>query len=326
MNRETVDALTIHRIVAGSRLYGFAMPESDVDLRGVCLTPVESLLGLHRFQQYQEQGDTDVCIYELRRFCDLALGANPNILDILMAPPTRWEMHTCYWGRIYDIRHAFLSQKIRYTFSGYAVSQLKRIKGHRKWLTNPPDHQPAQEEFGGEWDGESSYVFPRINDEKAYRGALKTWNQYQTWLENRNPKRAELERKYGYDVKHAKHLVRLMLSAVHILEDCDYNPVLASSDLKTVVAVGNGEWDYDYLIFWAEGMDKQIHDMPTELPKKPDFNLVESTVIGIYRDYLEGLVYEKSLNALCMDGEVVYPKQREVKVALLDGGVTRISY
>src|ERR1039458_5020213 len=35
-------------------------------------------------------------------------------------------------------------------------------------------------------------------------------DQYNGWKAQRNPKRAELEAKFGYDTKHAMHLVRLM--------------------------------------------------------------------------------------------------------------------
>ena len=32
--------------------------------------------------------------------------------------------------------------------SGYATAQAKRIESHRKWLLDPPDHEPTREEFG----------------------------------------------------------------------------------------------------------------------------------------------------------------------------------
>jgi hypothetical protein len=80
----------IHKIWAGSRLYGTARPDSDWDLRDVCLMPLEALLGLMRFDQYQRHSDEeDTCIYGLTRFFALALDANPNILDILCARPPR---------------------------------------------------------------------------------------------------------------------------------------------------------------------------------------------------------------------------------------------
>lgn len=53
---------TIHRIVAGSHLYGTARPDSDIDIRGVCLAPVETLIGLSQFKQYQkENADWVIC-------------------------------------------------------------------------------------------------------------------------------------------------------------------------------------------------------------------------------------------------------------------------
>jgi len=272
---------TIHKIRAGSHLYGTSTPESDVDIRGICLAPIETLLGLSNFKQYQGGADCDLVIYELRRFCALALDANPNILDILMAPKETWQVHDGRWEAIYEHRHAFLSQKVRHTFSGYAVSQLKRIERHRHWIVDPPDHQPAQEEFGGVWDG-STYQFPKVVREKEYRAARNRWDDYQRWLAERNPKRAELERQFGYDTKHALHLVRLMVQAENLLRSGDYDPRLAGDDLAMVRAVMRGEWQYEALISWAEEMDKRIHEMDSPLPNKPDRKLVEGLCVEIY--------------------------------------------
>lgn len=49
---------------------------------------------------------------------------------------------------ILDMREMFLSRKAKWTFSGYATGQLKRIESHRRWLLHPPDHKPTREEFG----------------------------------------------------------------------------------------------------------------------------------------------------------------------------------
>ena len=278
--REWVGNNTIHRIIAGSRLYGTAGPDSDIDIRGVCLAPPETLIGLSEFKQYQKEGD-DRTIYELRRFCSLALNANPNVLDLLMAPEETWQIRDSRWEIIYENRQSFLSQKVRHTFSGYAVSQLKRIQRHRRWLIDPPDHKPAQEEFGGTWDG-STYQFPKVAREKEYQAACQKWKNYRRWLKERNPKRAELERKFGYDTKHASHLVRLMLQGVRLLREGVYNPRLFGNDLKTVLDVLNGKWGYEVLIPWAEDMDKRIHEMDSVLPKRPDRKLVEQLCMDIY--------------------------------------------
>ncbi len=39
-----------------------------------------------------------------------------------------------------------LDLRAGYTFSGYAVAQLKRIKTHRRWLIHPPTHKPTRQE------------------------------------------------------------------------------------------------------------------------------------------------------------------------------------
>jgi len=282
--KEWVRDNTIHRIVAGSRLYGTARPDSDMDIRGVCLAPVETLIGLSQFKQYQKE-NADWVIYELRRFCSLALNANPNILDLLMAPKSSWQILDSRWETIYKNRSAFLSQKVRHTFSGYAVSQLKRIQRHRRWLIDPPDHKPSQEEFDGAWDG-STYQFPKVAREKEYRAACTKWKNYQRWLKERNPKRAELERKFGYDTKHTSHLVRLMLQCTRLLRTGTYNPRLANEDLKMVLAVLGGDWEYEVLAHWAEDMDKRVHEMDSVLPSRPNRRLIERLCITIYLNEL----------------------------------------
>ncbi len=273
---------TIHSIVAGSRLYGTAREDSDIDIRGVCLGPPETLIGLSEFKQYQGGGE-DSTIYELRRFCSLALAANPNILDILFAPLSAWQVEDSRWQIIYDNRHAFLSEKVRYTFSGYAISQLKRIERHRKWLVDPPDHKPTQVEYEATWDG-STFQFPKIAREKEYRAANEKWKNYQRWLKERNPKRAELERKYLYDVKHASHLVRLCIKVQSVLLTGTYYPDLRDGELIMVLDVLNGKWQYELLVAWAEGMDTCIREMSTSLPRAPNRKLVEQLCMQIYRE------------------------------------------
>ena len=280
-----VEEHAIHKLYAGSRLYGTAREDSDWDLRGVCLMPREALLGLTRFDQYQTN-EPDVTIYGLSRFFALALDANPNIMDILCAPPETWLLPpNFYWDTIYKYRHAFLSQKLRHTFSGYAIAQLKRIQGHRQWLEHPPDHPPTPEEFGGylaqDAKGGQKATFTNDVQRGKWEKAKGNWSQYQTWLNERNPKRAELERRYGYDTKHASHLVRLMLQVQDILTNGDYDPRLTGQNLTKVKAVLNGEFSYEYMLGWATGADELVRTMPSDLPHKPDRQLAENLLMAL---------------------------------------------
>jgi hypothetical protein len=178
-----------------------------------------------------------------------------------------------------------LSQKVRHTFSGYAFAQLKRLEGHRKWLLNPPGHAPTVEEFGGELrntdkGGQYNWFYYESN-ENAYKAALTTWQQYQEWLKNRNPKRAALEKKMGFDLKNAGHLVRLLLKAESILKTCDYNPVLTSEELALVQAVIEGQFSYAALIAWTNVYDVRVKSMGSDLPLSPDFNMVQDVLVAI---------------------------------------------
>ncbi len=274
---------TIHRIVAGSHLYGTARKDSDIDIRGVCLAPPESLIGLSEFKQYQGSKDEDTTIYELRRFCHLVLNANPNILDILFAPHGTWEILDYRWQLIYDNRNAFLSQKAKRSFTGFSTSLLKRIQRHKKWLDSPPTHEPTQEEFGGMFDG-ATFQFPKIAREKEYRAASERWKNYQRWLKERNPYRAELERKHGYDSKFALHIARLLLGVESILREGTYNPVLSDDRLLIVRDIMNGDWSYEEVLGWAEDMEAHINEMPTSLPRKPNHILIEQLCMQIYRE------------------------------------------
>ncbi len=81
--------------------------------------------------------------------------------------------------------------------------------------------------------------------------------------------------------KHASHLVRLMVQAQNILTECTYNPVLSGDDLDLVLSVLGGDWEYDYLIEWAEVNDARIKAMNTNLPKKPQHKRIEKLLMSL---------------------------------------------
>jgi hypothetical protein len=86
-------------------------------------------------------------LQELRKFCKLAAGCNPNIIEYLYVTQGVL-LEARPWVQLRNNRHLFLSKRARFTFSGYAVAQLKRIQTHRGYLLNPPDHKPTRAEFG----------------------------------------------------------------------------------------------------------------------------------------------------------------------------------
>lgn len=279
----------IFKTIAGSHLYGTNRLESDVDIRGVCLPPIESLVGLSNFEQHEVPGE-DTVIYGLRKFCRLALAANPNIVEMLHVLEDAILEIDEYGKRLIENRHLFLSTKVVHTYSGYAFSQLKRIEGHRRWLLNPPI-EPTLGQFGGILI-EGQAKFPNQQKQQDYKVALRDWKQYQTWRKNRNPARAEMEKKYFFDLKHASHLVRLLCQCRMILTQPDrFSPRLQGYDLNMVRDVLSGQWEYEKLVEWARQQEQELKilaDTVSPLPKKPPFKKVERMVMEMLKEYIGG--------------------------------------
>ncbi|WP_217925152.1 nucleotidyltransferase domain-containing protein [Miltoncostaea oceani] len=122
--------------LVGSHAYGLATPESDHDYRGLYLAPTRQLLGLTSPVDQLEMKDPDICCFELEKFCRLCLAANPNVLEILWAEPV---IDSPLGRRLREMRFSFLSEKVRTTYTGYAVSQLKRA------LATPPESPRRRE-------------------------------------------------------------------------------------------------------------------------------------------------------------------------------------
>jgi len=141
---------TILYVRHGSHAYGLNGPGSDEDFKGVAIPPMRYFLGFSkRFDQTEIKTDMiDATIYGIKKFFKLASECNPNIIETLWVEPEDQMLVTQVGERLIDIREEFLSKRALHTFTGYAMSQLKRIKLHRRWLLEPPTHQPTRCEFG----------------------------------------------------------------------------------------------------------------------------------------------------------------------------------
>ena len=154
-NNQTYELILLH--LAGSKLYGNSTPQSDTDYRGIFIAPketklgilgaVEQLEGIDVYKSLKKAGleleeTTDIVIYELNRFAKLAADSNPNIFDTLcvdyMNP--KYIVYVDDRGReLIDNRNLFMSSRLKFTFSGYAISQLAKIKNRDKYMNKYPD-------------------------------------------------------------------------------------------------------------------------------------------------------------------------------------------
>lgn len=164
--------------LAGSRFYGTHYdavdsinplnPEyvSDFDFRGIFVAHPDTKLGLeghineievkkdadgnikdehkvlidqlNKKLNLDMEYDTDLTLYEIKKFVTLALDNNPNICDILYADDDAVIYENKKGKKLRKKRDIFISKKTKFTFSGYAQSQLLRVKSHNKFITKYP--------------------------------------------------------------------------------------------------------------------------------------------------------------------------------------------
>ncbi len=136
--KSIVNKNLIFKCISGSHAYGLNTPESDIDYRGVFMVPPEILLNpFKNIEQYESCKDIDFQYYAIQKFFKLLKDNNPNIIELLYMPNDVIEYKHDIYKELENSRHLFLSKKAKHTYSGYAFAQLKRIKGHNKWINNP---------------------------------------------------------------------------------------------------------------------------------------------------------------------------------------------
>jgi predicted nucleotidyltransferase len=320
----------------GSMAYGTNGPDSDEDVKGVFIAPKAYHLGFMNHIDQVDKGfeGLDACLYEAKRLFALTVDCNPNMIEMPFIDASDWILTSPMWQLIVDNRELMLSRNAKHRFCGYAISQLKRIETHRRWLLYPPTHKPTRAEYdlpdnsaipkeqrdaleammlkiveswqvdyaclddatridllnkqaqaladmklakddqyvaAGNKLGLDANAMEYLTAERAYRSSLAEWTQYQTWLAERNPIRAALEAKFGYDTKHGMHLVRLMRMAREILEG--KGVIVRRPDAQELKDIRfKGIWSYESLTTWARAQDAELTELmqKSPLPKQPD--------------------------------------------------------
>ena len=324
---------------AGSHAYGTAIPTSDLDFRGVfCGDPINTRTPFFPVRECEDTTEEDTKLYELAHFMKLCTECNPNIIETLWVEQEDVIFSTPAYEHLRAHRLDLLSSKIAFTTSGYAIAQLKRIKGHNKWIMNPQSETPPRQidfvslvqwfgtdkrmklnledfrsgyrliPYGGDTFGlvaAAGYetFAPSFNvntlfegdhhtagtplavlkfNKEEYNLAKDKWAQYWTWKENRNEARHELEENFGFDTKHAMHLVRLLRMGVEALRDGEI--IVKRPDAQELLSIRNGAWTYEQIVKYAEDMDKEVREVwykKTSLPKYPDLKKAATILMEV---------------------------------------------
>lgn len=330
----------ISKYLAGSRAYGMDTPESDFDYRGIFVAePINIRTPFFNVEECKDTSEEDTVIYELNQFMKLAVANNPNVIEGLWTNNDDIVFSTPAYEFLRSFAPELLTAQIAFTTSGYAYQQIKRIKGHNKWINNvQPELPPRQSDFislihnftGSKifkvnlsernenyrlvpYSGNTYGVYPmtgyslfneetgNLNTEYAgdshsigaplyiikfnkeeYNNAKDVWTNYWTWKKNRNVKRSALEEQNGYDTKHASHVVRLLRMGAEALQTGEL--LVKRPDAEELLAIRNGAWTYEELVYYAEKTDKWVREVlykQTKLPKSPNYKLAAKIIMNV---------------------------------------------
>lgn len=254
----------LYETVVGSRAYGLAREGSDTDLKGVIVGPKPWYFG-HRGGPEQVELNADHVRYELRKFLRLVAKANPTALEMLFTDERHHRTCSPAGERLLASRASLLTRRVGESFGGYALGQLKRIRSHRRWFTEP---EPAA---------------PNSSSTPSER---RRHAEYLQWRTHRNPARAALEARHGYDTKHAMHLLRLQRMALEILRRGEV--LVTRDDRDELLAIRDGAWSYEALVERAEHNGAAIVAATKEspLPESIDEDALEDLGVQLIEEVL----------------------------------------
>ena len=129
-----------YRVRVGAHAYGLDESDAEEDsIRGVYLPPAQLHWSLYKpLEQIEQQrahsqnpqATVDEIYWEIEKYTRLGLAANPAVLETLWTPAV---ITTNDLGReLRSIREAFLSRQILQTFTGYAMSQFRKMTRARE--------------------------------------------------------------------------------------------------------------------------------------------------------------------------------------------------
>ena len=134
----------------------------------------------------------------------------------------------------------------------------------------------------------SQNIIEIVVKEKKYKSKMNEWTAYNKWKEERNPERAALEAKFGFDSKHAMHLIRLLRVCEEVLTTGEVK--VKRPDAAELLEIRNGAWSYEQLIEWSTVQDKKIqelYDTTDVLPYEPNKKAINKLCMEMMEEYHE---------------------------------------
>jgi len=298
----------------GSYAYGTNVEGSDTDIRGITVERKEELLGLSSFEQFEDR-TTDTVIYGLRKMVHLALGGNPNILEMLGTREDHLLVLTEEGKYLRDHANLFLSKRVIQSFGNYATAQLRRlqnalardsypqsakeqhilhsIQGQMHHFQRKYEHfmdeeinlyidQSAKEDYEAEIFMDINLKHYPLRDFKSIYSEMGNVVKEYSQLNHRNKKKDVLKLN-----KHAMHLIRLLVTGSEILQGKGIHTYRAT-ERDYLLEIRSGKITYEEIFAVVDKLEAEFRYSAkhTVLPDEPNHKAAEEVLITIYEKIL----------------------------------------
>jgi len=302
----------------GSKSHGTYVPKADpesiddIDLMGVFIPPLAGYFGFGRQQtverKFGEFGPYDCVSYDLQHFVTLLMKSNPNVLGMLWMPPEHLLYRTHVANTLIENRDMFATRHAYQSFVGYARGQLHRmthfdaaarlrmqqVEDELERRTIPLnltpeellDTRPDLYREAGSWKPGETGSRPFLEEKGC--DLLETYrqmcNKYTSGYMGK--KRRELVERFGYDVKNAAHLLRLLSMAIEFLSTGELHVDRTERDADQLMEVKRGEWTLARVKACADALfsEAEIAHQRSRLPLRPDREAVERMLVRMLGD------------------------------------------
>lgn len=127
--------------VSGAHLYGFASPDSDVDVRGAHVLPVEEVVGLDGGPETVERAEVvrgleiDLVTHDIRKFATLLLKRNGYVLEQLLSP--LMVVSTTAGEQLRALARGCITRAHAHHYLGFAATQWQLFEKERPRRIKP---------------------------------------------------------------------------------------------------------------------------------------------------------------------------------------------
>jgi uncharacterized protein len=252
----SVAECTILRGLVGSTIWGLNVADGleDRDEMGVCIEPLEWIVGFQGFEQFiyrsaveregkhnarSKAGDLDLCIYSLRKYVRLALKGNPSMIALLFVPEDQLVTLTESGRDLQKMAPLFVSRRCAQSCLMYMRAQRDRLLGTR--------------------------------------GQMRS-------------NRPELIEKYGFNTKYAMHMLRLGYQGIEFMKTGRLQMPMADAEREFLLDVRQGRVTQADALAVATRLDEELQNLLTDasaVPRDPNVKAIEDWMVSKYRHEFE---------------------------------------